>query len=213
MRIKIISLLLCIVTISSYAQVPHESAKSTSQSKNEAIASRYISSLREGTLIVRISYGSNKKAALKVKGHTKKLIAYTQELEYDNSLLIAAFLGKYTFSKVLFFYDKNIDKILNREWKHLFLNTKTLKIDSTIEFNEKAPYYILGTESIYFELQNSSSSGLVVMDKDLTYLKEPFPYYVISMGDAGPLAKSIEFQVIKLNDQFLEFYAMYGTKY
>lgn len=204
--------LACCFVFVAQGQEEQLSARKAASNEAQIEATRHIDALKSGTLIVRISSGQKKRAAMQLRASKAQLKKFKSELYIENKELVEAFLSIYTFSKVLFIYDNDTDLLLNETKPNVFVNPKTLKVDKSITLNEKEPYYILETERIYFETQNSSSTGFVVLDKDLNYLKDPFPYYIMRM-EGFITQKSITVMVEKLEKKLTEFYAMYGTKY
>lgn len=213
MRKSFLSVVLaCCFVFASQGQEEQLSARKAASNEAQIEATRHIDALKSGTLIVRISSGQKKRAAMQLRASKAQLKKFKSELYIENKELVEAFLSIYTFSKVLFIYDNDTDLLLSETKPNVFVNPKTLKVDKSITLNEKEPYYILETERIYFETQNSSSTGFVVLDKDLNYLKDPFPYYIMRM-EGFITQKSITVMVEKLEKKLTEFYAMYGTKY
>lgn len=194
------------------AQEQQLSARKIASNEAQIEATRHIDALKSGTLIVRINSGQKKSAAMKLRASKAQMKKFQTELYIENKELVEAFLSSYSFSKVLFIYDNDTDILLSSTNPKVFVNPKTLKVDRTITIAENEPFYILETERIYFETQNSSSTGFVVLDKDLNYLKDPFPYYIMKM-EGFITEKEVATMVEKLENKLTEFYAMYGTKY
>jgi len=196
----------------SFGQEEESKVRVSANDVAQLEATKHIDALKSGTLVVRISSGQKKRAAMQLRASKAQIKKYKSELFAENKELVEAFLSGYTFSKVLFIYDTDTDRLLSELKPNVFVNPKTLKVDNTITLNTDLPYYILETERIYFETQNSSSSGFVVLDNKLNYLKDPFPYYIIKM-DGFITERSSAFMVEKLEKNLTEFYANYGTKY
>lgn len=195
----------------SYGQVDEPIVSVSASAEAQALATKHIDAIKSGTLVVRISSGQKKRAAMQLRASKAQIKKYKSELFIENKELVEAFLSGYTFSKVLFIYDTDTDVLLSEQAPNVFVNPKTLKVDKTITMNSDRPFYILETERIYFETQNSSSTGFVILDDKLNYLKDPFPYYIMRM-EGFVAERSTAIMVEKLEKRFTEFYVKFGTK-
>lgn len=182
-------------------------------SESEKEAAKHIDLLKSGTLVVRLSSGEKKLAALKLRGTQEQMNEYMLEVHIENKAIIDAFKEKFDFCEVRYTYDKDIEHLLRNPSNALLIDTATLEVDSSLSMDVEKPFYILGTSRIYFETQNASSSGFVIMDKNLNYLEDPFPYYVMSFEGMGPMARTPFIMVEALMKKLTDFYATYGSKY
>ncbi len=167
-----------------------------------------------GALIVRLK--SNRKAIDLLKKNknyssAKELEQFTQ---YQNKIIMKAFIHHYKFSKYYFIYDYSSDSLLKGTHKGIFLDTN-LNRDSYIEMKEK--FYLIAEKDYIIQ----SSIGLVpdslaqkITDKGTPVkevsiliknkyghqLKPPFPYYI-----KGTNPKKYNDYVISLNTAFKKF--------
>lgn len=206
-KIVILVLLLFCVTITNAQTETKPREKLLTEAK------KHINDLKQGVLLIKVPTGRNKLAAMSLRASTEQIKEYKKELKEENDSLFLMFNKHYNFSKHLFFYDTDMNKVLKGDYENTFINStgEKIKVDSVL--NSKTPVYILETERIYFETQNSSSTGFVVQDKNLNYLKDPFPYYIMRFGSFDVLRKPFSIMVIRLNEKLETFYTEYGTRY
>ncbi len=126
--------------------------------------------LRHSGILVRLPNPENKIVALKQAG----LFTKAKELEEENFLerkeTLLAFRQVYTFGKVYFFEDYNYKKVQEGNLKGILIN----------KFGETVPEAILPNEFLigaFGQTEMQNIDAFVVMDKNFTQLKTPFPFY------------------------------------
>lgn len=155
--------------------------------ENLIIAEKAIKDLKGGTLVFRMKSKNNKITKLQELIDSPDISASTrntliQELDYTiyerdyfNTALTYAFEKYYNFSNIYFMYDTASILLKDGQRSGIFLN-KDLQADPTIEIPE-GEFFVIKVGNT----DSSSTTGieaLVVMDRNLTDLKSPFPYYV-----------------------------------
>jgi hypothetical protein len=146
----------------------------------------YIKLLKKGTLIVKLPTYSTKIAAMQkliddptVSESKKKRLKQLAEIAASDAKnlaenMMAAFDSAYTFSKVLYTYDRQYDNLKAGQLDGIFLN-ENLQYDPSIEASS-SPFFVL-------RFGSTSKSGtygidaMVIMNDQLKDLQSPFPYY------------------------------------
>jgi len=128
-----------------------------------------------------------------------------QKEKFDN--IMKAFKDNYTFSKVLFFYSHDKEKIKNNDFSTVkfYTDSNQLVSNDTIDFT----HFFIGEisrveidSSIYTDgagvehkTANYSYSALIVRDRNFIQLGKPFPYYVRTM-EGMPLLQKKSYRLI-----------------
>jgi len=169
-----------------------------------------------GALIVRLPSKQKLIQILTNNQQNKQVEQIQKQRDYENTIIIKAFLTNYNFSPVYFTYDYLSLDIIKGKLKDVFLN-ENLQIDSTIYL--KQTYYLFADiqspiiestlpivpDSIAPKVSETGSSiktaAILIKNQYGHQLKRPFPYYV-----SGTNIMKYEKYVSKLNKNFLKFY-------
>ncbi len=196
--------------------------------ERKSIAKNQIVNLKGGTLLVRLSSKKQIIELLKEKGYPKKAAYYKKQQEETNKEIIKAF-NQYKFGKKLFFYSHFSDSIKKGKLNSVtFFNDSLEQVSLTLDTNgffiaaigdlpKNYDYEIsdsvavknkkkgLSTKKDYQGGSNLSVKSLYIMDKNLTVLEKPFPFY----QRYHPMiltTLTTEEVVEKLNEKLVEFY-------
>ncbi len=162
--------------------------------KDKDLAAYEIINLKEkGALVVLLNLDKKKIKLYREGGNEKLANTLEENLKKENLNLARAFLDStiFNFTKVYLIDSKYKKELLNGIRKGIFLDNN-LEVDSNIYLNEK--YILFAKEGQVYETQALYPSegiikktvtatpvvqdALVICDKDLTQLLDPFPCYV-----------------------------------
>jgi hypothetical protein len=162
-----------------------------------------IRQLKSGTLLVRLKSSENKINALINTGEPKKATKVKEQQDLENKKIVSAFKKNFNFCNAAFFYDKNSEEILNRNFVNIFLND-SLKLDSSILIDTTKPLFtaefaaieqdtaksfshysyrhdengrLQKVENYYTSSSDIDFLALVIKDQHFIQLNKPFPYY------------------------------------
>jgi hypothetical protein len=192
---------------------PGLSAQPTDPSlmKQREYAAYCIKNLKDGTLVVRLNFKTKAIIALLQAGNTNGANDIRYKQEEENITIMKAFKKHFKFCPVYFVSFDSTIALVNGRQAGVFLNDD-LKPDPSIQLRSAfflfAEYGMIETAVAPDKLnpeQETSQRGimedaLIIRDKDLKLLKDPFPYYV-HLGNWDARAK-------KLNKKFEKYYQL-----
>ena len=181
-----------------------------SQYDAKPIAYKHIQDLKEGVVLIRLHTDAAIVAQMKKMHQNKLLKSKLQEIETRNKEIYMAFNSGYTFTQVYFFYGTDSKKVLDKDYNNIFIG-KDLKIDTLIVLPSNKPIYVIDVGDIYFESFGGHFDGMMVLEKDLTPLKKPFPYYVRRRSGMPILKRSYLDMVLILQNELEGFYKEAST--
>jgi len=200
----------------SFAQSKNEFKVSYNKLRNYITKWQIHQLADSGALIVRLPSKQKLIQILTNNQQNQQVEWIKKQRDYENAIIIKAFLTKYQFSPVYFTYDYLSLEIIKGKVKNVFLN-ENLQIDSTINLKQK--YYLFADiqspiiestlpivpDSLAPKVSETGSSiktaAILIKNKYGHQLKRPFPYYV-----SGTNILKYEKYVSKLNRNFLKFY-------
>ncbi len=201
--------------------------KSKGQWKRD-LASWQINSLKQGVLLVRLSYREKSIEKLREIGQTERAEKYEKEIAEKNNSIIDAFKQNFTFAPVYFFSAKHSDLVRNHKLDELPVLDKsqdakelkdisgssflvaeftTLSKDTAKykDYNLATDYHPTGTS--YYSNSNNGISALVIKSDQFVQLDSPFPYYVRSFkGMPFGLTRSDDETVFRMELKLWGFY-------
>ncbi len=209
MKYKIITLLLLGVlaicpSIDVSAQASYQDRLERDSIRQEKQLLIYNLKNEHTTLLVRLRGNSKSLAAYESAGQTEIVKRMKYELRKEHHNLISAF-SKFKFCKVLFFHSEDSKKLIAGEHQGIFLNANLEKDPSIVLTTEDFALIDVGpvrkpTEEGKIESPTGISRALVVKDKELKPIGDPFPYY------ENLAFRSIEKAVPRLENAFNKFY-------
>ena len=176
-----------------------------SQYEAKPIAYNHIQNLKSGVLLVRLHTDEVIIAQMKKRQQHKLLKSKLQEIEARNKEIYMAFSSGYTFTQVYFFYGKDSEKVMAKNFSNIFIG-EDLKIDTSIVLPANKPVYVVDVGDIYFEAFGGHFDGMIVMDEQIKPLEKPFPYYVRRRSGMPILKRSYLEMVLILQKEFEGFY-------
>ena len=174
----------------------------------EETAKLRVKELKEGVLLVRLHTNDAVIAKLKSLHEDKARVKKIEEIYQANLSNYQALTSSYNFSEILFFYARNSDKVRNREFDNIFLNSK-LEIDTSIHIGKNESFFILDIGDIYFEHISGHMEGVVVLNRDFEQLQKPFPFFVRKRNGMKIIRRTDMDVAIILNRKLTEFYAKF----
>lgn len=182
-----------------------------SQMKQKEYAAYCIQNLKDGTLVVRLNFKTKAINALLQAGNSNSANDIRYKQEEENITIMKAFKKHFKFCPVYFVSFDSTIALLNGRQEGVFLNDE-LKPDPTIQLRSAfflfAEYGMIETAVAPDKLNPEQETvqrgimedALIIRDKDLKLLKDPFPYYV-HLGNWDARAK-------KLNKKFEKYYQL-----
>jgi hypothetical protein len=147
--------------------------------KRKENATNQINILKKNVLLVRLRSYKRQIMLAEKNNNTKLKNKIIERRDYENKSIINAFREEFDFCPVYFFYNTDTKKILNGEYKNVFINTNLQK-DSSIHFSSKE---FLITE--FGELSSDTSGGtdfsnygIHTRDEKLNLISRPFPSFI-----------------------------------
>jgi hypothetical protein len=171
---------------------------------NQSYTAKHISELKNGVLLIRLhEHTGVQKKLLELKQY-KRLEEKKKEVALKNGEMLDAFKAHYTFSKYYFFYARNTQKIVAKNFESVVFDTNLVAIDAQ-EFNNTT-LYMLDGETVFFESFGDDQEGYAIYNDSLQLLEKPFPYYIRKRG-VGMIRKRTENEmVIKLQETLEKTY-------
>ena len=145
-----------------------------------------LGSLQQGTLVIRLSTGSNKAKALEkligspnVKESDRRryqamLEKSRVDIQNQNQWLAAAFRANYSYSKIMFMPDTSATHLKNGVRNGIFLN-ENLVLDPSLSLSGDFFVAFYGTS---LSDMNTNNEGINVVDQQLQPMPYPFPAFV-----------------------------------
>lgn len=189
-----------------FREIPYESVGDESYMTDKELASFHILNLKEGVLLVRLKSGRGQAAALIKRGDTTAARKLKERKQIVNREIIRQFRKYFDFCPVYYFYDDQSGDILHGKLEGNVLNDSLQPLEQLP--SEISNFYVAGVGNVWPEASDRSYEGLVIMDKELRQLKDPFPYSVRafhSLKEFG-FSRSIKKLVVKLNSNLAQFY-------
>ena len=149
-------------------------------------AKAWLALLENGTLVVRLSTGTNKAKALQKmidspntgekdrSSYVKMLEKSRQAVKSQNQWLIAALRSKYSFSKLLFLPDTAATQLKNGVRNGIFVNDN-LELDPTLKLEGGFLVGFYGTSQSDI---NTNNEGISIIDPQLKPMPYHFPAFV-----------------------------------
>ncbi|MEO9258039.1 MAG: hypothetical protein ABI207_06630 [Crocinitomicaceae bacterium] len=166
-----------------------------------------LKALHNGYLFFQLFDREDTKNSIRNHLGEKAVQQYEAEEKEKQDNLMKAFRENYTFSKVLFFYSHDKEKIKNNDFSSVkfYTDSNQLVSNDTIDFS----HFFIGEvsrieidSSIYTDEKgvehktpNYSFSALIVRDRNFVQLGNPFPYYVRTM-EGMPLLQKKSYRLI-----------------
>ncbi len=210
------------------ADRPHPSDYKNSGAWKRDLAAWQINSLKEGVLLVRLSYRENSIEKLRELGQTERAEKYEKEIAQKNQSIIDAFKLNFRFAPVYFFSAQHSDLVRGHHFDKLPIIDKSqnavdldqlagssfLVAEFTTLSKDTAKYkdYKLASDyhptgTTYYSNSNNGISALVIKSDQFIQLDSPFPYYVRSFkGMPFGLNRTDEETVIRMERKLREFY-------
>jgi len=177
----------------------------------------YIRDLKEGVLVVRLQTRSKAIQQLNKEGNYAAANNILQAQRKENLETIQAFRTKFSFCKVYFFFSDSTDAWMNGRRSGYFLND-SLVIDPSIQLKENfsllaekgSPEHQNAYDKTQPDLEQKEpgylNETIVVRDKNLHMLKDPFPYYAQEPFPENVFARNWKSKVESLNRKLNNFY-------
>lgn len=180
---------------------------SFTQETPEDYVVKNIKALKEGVLLVRLHEDLTvQKKMLELKQY-KRLEAKKEEIERKNVELIDAFKKHYSFSHVYFFYARNTNEVIAKNYAELVFDTANQIVDTSKLLN--TPVYILDGENVHFEHFGEDAEGYGIYNDTLGLMQKPFPYYVRKRSGTLIVQRTEYDMVIKLQRKLDKTYNKY----
>ena len=144
---------------------------------NKLIAYQSIQDLKKSVVLVRLHTDEVIIQTMKNRRQFNMLKEKVEEVTKRNKETYRAFSSGYSFTEVYFFYAKSSDDVRMGSFENILVGSDLL-IDTTLHLPEDKGVYIIDVGDIYFDAFGGHFEGMMVMDKNFTPLKKPFPYYV-----------------------------------
>lgn len=170
--------------------------------RKKRIASRQITQLRDGALLVRLKTSKPTIRAMRARGFDNWADETEKNQRIENLSLINAFRSAYNFSEVKFFYSEDSRKVRKGNFEGIFLND-SLQKDSAIVLRNPQNVFTCELTNIqedtarffshyewvptgdfamkqvprFYGGGENTFYALVVKDQDFNQLSRPFPYY------------------------------------
>lgn len=177
----------------------------------------YIKALSEGALVVRLHTRSMAIEQLAASGNADAAKKIRQEQQMENLEIAAAFRKWFSFYKVYFMYGDSTAAWLNGKRSGYFLND-SLEVDAGICLSETfsllaekgspgnpAPPNASGIRHESPE-QSSLSSAIILSDKKLNPLRDPFPGYAQEPFPQSLGASNWKVKAEALNRKLVKYY-------
>lgn len=163
--LTLLSFILIFAPISIYAQ--------------EVNGEEVLRDLKEGRaiLLVRLDQQQSALQVMRRKGHHAKANELEAQIERDNRNIVLTFNAIFDYCDYRFFYSSQTGRIQRGVNRNIFLNDD-LAVDPSITYPSGIDIYIVDIGPIPLENFDGGSEGLVVLDRWLNPVPDPFPYYV-----------------------------------
>lgn len=182
---------LCLIVVLTAFTADTESAR----------AARHLAQLKGGVLLIRLHEHSGvQKRLLELKQY-QRLADKKEEVKRKNEEMIQSFGAHYRFSKYYFFYARNTDLIVAKNYTKVVFDSTQTMIDTALLSN--TPIYILDGETVFFENFGSDFEGYALYNDSMELLEKPFPYYVRKRG-IGMIRKRTENEMVMKLQESLE---------
>lgn len=159
------------------------------QDSDRELAFQQIENLKSGALIVRLRVNSKKVAAYQSVGNDELANKLIEKQRQRNFEMMAAFISNFDYCPVYFIY-ANDYIYLNDGLKKGFFVGENLEVDTSIVLNE-LNYFYCDFGTVYQQALANQTDGntkmvtstpmlqeaLVIKNKQLTQLLDPFPFY------------------------------------
>jgi hypothetical protein len=122
---------------------------SFSVTQDSQIAYSHIRKLKNGVLLVRLHAQDAIIEKMRYYHRDIERPKKIKEIYENNMLAYMALTTAYDFSEIRFFFGRESRKVLDEDYKNIFLDSK-LEIDTTISIPDSVPIYILDVGDIYF---------------------------------------------------------------
>lgn len=139
-------------------------------------ANIHINNLREGILLVRLKTSSSKIDLLKKAGREEEALSIAEEQEGKNRLIINAFTEHFDFCPVYFFYAPHSGQIRSGNFEPFLLTADLASVTDTSL--QSMPFLFAEFGLTQASSGNSGLPALIMMDKNFSQLKDPFPFAV-----------------------------------
>ena len=131
----------------------------------------------EAILLVRLDEQSKALETLRRKGHHRKANELEAETKRTNLNILLTFNALFDYCDYRFFYSGETSRIQRGVNRNIFLNDQ-LELDPSISYPIGQKFYIVDLGHVPLENFDGGTEGLVVLDRWLKPLPDPFPYYV-----------------------------------
>ena len=179
-------------------------------------AEQNINNLKEGALLIRLKTRSKSLKAYEKAGATHLIKRIKKERDAENKKIIDLFNKYFDFCPTYFFYTDDTELLLLGKHEGMFLNNE-LKKDKNIildkDFYLIAEFDVLLEEKLWTDSTLTATNQnkvyqhqalnkvIVIKDKNLEQLKDPFPFYVKASTERFWPRK-----VEKLNKRFHKYF-------
>jgi len=181
---KLLLTLILFIAFSVHAQ---NEEKVEAQQKALETAKQHINDLKNGLLLVRLDYKTKEITYYEEHGNSKEATNIREKQATVNKEIMNAFQKYYSFSPVYYFSIDDSRKLLDERYDEIQLLDQFGIRDTTINLRDHtffvAEFGVANQEHLTAEDDSEfatkmSINALVIRDKNLVELRDPFPYHV-----------------------------------
>lgn len=167
-------------------------------------AKNHIIQLKESAIIVVLNTGNNQINAYIKANNTERADKIKKENRQKQLELIQVFNRNFTFCKVYFIFNSDLQKAKAGNLNDVLLND-SLEHDIKLQI-QYSSFYFCRIGDIYFDTFSSTMDGLVLYDSSYSMLKKPFPYYLRRHYSLTFVHRDDDELVFDYNNQLIKFY-------
>ena len=150
------------------------------------MAKKAIKDLKNGVLVVRLKSGNSQMKAMERVANSPnvaakdkerfelKMAALRKSIQAENERLIKSLQAHYLFSEVLYIMDTSIYLLKENIQNGYFLNEQ-MEVDTSISLRYRN--YLVAYYGAPLSSQKNGMEGIVVLDRDLIEMTDPFPFF------------------------------------
>lgn len=178
--------------------------KLLAQKGKKELANKHIVQLKESAIIVVLNTGNNQIKAYIETNNTDRADKIKKENRRKQLELIQVFKKNFTFCKVYFIFNSDLQKAKAGNLNDVLLND-SLEYDIKLQI-QYSSFYFCRIGDIYFDTFSSTMDGLVLYDSSYSMLKKPFPYYLRRHYSLTFVHRDDDELVFDYNNQLIKFY-------
>ncbi len=178
--------------------------KLLAQKGKKELANKHIVQLKESAIIVVLNTGNNQIKAYIETNNTDRADKIKKENRRKQLELIQVFKKNFTFCKVYFIFNSDVQKAKAGNLNDVLLND-SLEYDIKLQIKYSSIYFCrIG--DIYFDTFGNAMDGLVLYDSSYSMLKKPFPYYLRRHYSLTCVHRDDDELVFDFNNKLIKFY-------